>query len=84
MFANVSAKVSRNGLVGKAVCFSFCCIPFFILFFTSLSTQKSCTFRYQRAELSKQMKQSRMQYLKSSTNKNPARPITENLQAHTQ
>jgi hypothetical protein len=24
MFANVSAKVSRNGLVGKAVCLSLC------------------------------------------------------------
>jgi hypothetical protein len=27
---NVAAKVSRNGLVGKAVCFSLCCNTLFI------------------------------------------------------
>ena len=30
MFYNVSAKVSRNGLVGKAVFFSFCCTTFIL------------------------------------------------------
>ena len=37
MAYNVSAKVSRNGLVGKAVCLSLCCTLFYNLMILKLS-----------------------------------------------